>query len=332
MEIKLKNIEDVINNMFIGQALLVSHSIGLFEALKSNPKFEELQHTLLIERRPLQALLSICLSVGLAEFINGRYCLSKEAEMNLTPGNDNYYSDIFNLYIHNHDIFNFTTLKKAILEDKPQVYDGKDVFEENKNNYALTKTFISSMHNKSRNSAKKFAQYINCEEHKIFLDIGGGSGIYTINLCKRYKNVEGIIFDMPIVCKIAQEFIEQENLTSSIKTNKGDLWEDTFPNADIHFYSDIFHDWSYDKCMLLIKKSYKSLPKGGQIIINEKLFNDEKTGPLSAAIYNLKMLLWTEGQQYTYKEILNMLKKVGFKNVLVKNYFKDWSIITALKN
>ena len=87
---------------------------------------------------------------GITEHINGRYCLSKEAEMNLTPGNNNYYSDIFN----------FTTLKKAILEDKPQVYDGKDVFEENKNNYALTKTFISSMYNKSRNSAEKFAQYI----------------------------------------------------------------------------------------------------------------------------------------------------------------------------
>jgi acetylserotonin N-methyltransferase len=74
------------------------------------------------------------------------------------------------------------------------------------------------------------------------------------------------------------------------------------------------------------------LPKNGRIIIHEVLFNNNKAGPFSAAALNLSMLLWTQGQQLSQHEIIRILKKGGFREiVIIPTNFGDWSIVTGIK-
>ena len=332
MNIKIKKIQDLIDTIFLAQGFLVSYSLGLFHILNDKDmSVEELCQDLSLQKRPLQALLSICLSLGLLTIIKNKYSLSEDTKQNLMIGKKNYYSDVLNLLIKNNEIFNFDTIRKAILKNKSQIYQENAIFEKNKTNQELTKDFIKSMHNKSYFPASIIVDYMDLNKHKILLDIGGGSGIFAINICKRFLNMKGIVFDMPIVCKMSQNYINENNMSNRVTTYSGDMWTDHFPIADIHFFSDILHDWSYESNLLLLKKSYQSLPTGGQIILNEKLFNDKKTGPLEVAVYNIKMLLWTEGQQYSYSEIKNMLNIVGFKKVKRKKYLDEWTVIAALK-
>ena len=42
-------------------------------------------------------------------------------------------------------------------------------------------------------------------------------------------------------------------------------------------------------------------------------------------------LLWTEGRQYSGKELTEMLSEAGFKAVEVKRSFGLWSIVTGVK-
>lgn len=165
------------------------------------------------------------------------------------------------------------------------------------------------------------------------LDIAGGSGIHAIEAVKAFPRLQGIIYERPFVCVVAQEFIENFQLQNSIKTVEGDMWKDTFPSSDLHFYSDIFHDWQVEKCEFLAKKSYESLPIGGRIIIHELLFDEDKSSPLATAMYNVVMLLCTnKGQQYSAKEILAILEKVGFKEIqIIPTGFGSWSIVTGVK-
>jgi hypothetical protein len=41
--------------------------------------------------------------------------------------------------------------------------------------------------------------------------------------------------------------------------------------------------------------------------------------------------LWTEGRQYSGKELTEMLSEAGFKAVEVKRSFGLWSIVTGVK-
>src|SRR6185295_9059051 len=121
-----------------------------------------------------------------------------------------------------------------------------------------------------------------------------------------------VIFDLPPVCEVAQEFIARAGLQGRVTTHAGDLWSDPFPDADAHFYADIFHDWPADKCSFLGKKSFNSLPVGGRILLHEMLYDEDKAGPLMTAAYSVAMMLWTEGQQYTGSELAAMLSEAGF--------------------
>ena len=73
------------------------------------------------------------------------------------------------------------------------------------------------------------------------------------------------------------------------------------------------------------------LEPGGRIIIHEKLLNDDKTGPLAIAAFNVSMLLWTEGQQYSGHELSSMLTEAGFRALEVTPTVGYWSIVTGRK-
>lgn len=63
-----------------------------------------------------------------------------------------------------------------------------------------------------------------------------------------------------------------------------------------------------------MKNIYKSLANDGVIVISQWLLNDEKTGPASAALMGLNMIIETNGgKNYSYAEIVDMLNQAGFK-------------------
>jgi O-methyltransferase domain len=119
--------------------------------------------------------------------------------------------------------------------------------------------------------------------------------------------------------------------TGRISTRPGDMWNDPFPPADVHFYSNIFHDWPAEKCLFLSRKSFDSLTRGGRIILHEVLYNDQKTGPFAAASYSMIMLGWATGKQYSGRELSQMLENAGFRDIEIKPTFGFMSIVTGRK-
>ena len=112
------------------------------------------------------------------------------------------------------------------------------------------------------------------------LDVGGGSGAHSIGALLRWPNLQGIVLDRPPVCEVAREYAIQQGLGDRLVTQVADMWHDPYPAADLHFYGMIFHDWPAEQCRFLARKSFEHLPAGGQILVHEMLFNDERTGEL----------------------------------------------------
>ena len=55
------------------------------------------------------------------------------------------------------------------------------------------------------------------------------------------------MFDLPEVCPLAADYARHYGLSQRIGTHSGDMWRDPYPAADLHLYSNIFHDWPMDK-------------------------------------------------------------------------------------
>ena len=111
----------------------------------------------------------------------------------------------------------------------------------------------------------------------------------------------------------------------------GDFFRDRLPEADLFAMGRILHDWPEDKVHGLLSKIYRRLSAGGGILLAEKLLHDDKTGPTSAQLQSLNMLVCTEGKERTLSEYRRLLEKAGFRNVEGRTTGSPVDVILAMK-
>ena len=93
----------------------------------------------------------------------------------------------------------------------------------------------------------------------------------------------------------------------------------------------ILHDWSEEKIRRLLEKIYIRLPKGGALLVAERLLDDSKTGPLSALLQSLNMLVCTEGKERTLAEYAALLRDSGFSKAEGRKTGAPLDAILAVK-
>lgn len=323
---------DIILGQFGYKTLLVAHQLKLFDLLAQKPRtIAEICEALKIDRRPADAVLAMCSSMGLMQVKDGYYSITTLTEDYLIESSPAYFGGYLQHLIANDNTNSLENLKKAVLTNSPQAYEGNKVYEYYQNEAEANQVFISAMHAKSMASALAWPEVIDLSGYSFLLDIGGGSGAHAIAAISKWSNLQASILELPHVCEIAQEYIKRYGLESRISTQAWNMWNDPFPPADIHFYSSVYHNWPPEKIRFLTQKSFESLSSGGRIIIHETLYDDEKANFFPAAAFSIFMLLWNEGQQYSGGELSAMLKEVGFTDIEIKPTFGYWSIVTGRK-
>jgi acetylserotonin O-methyltransferase len=123
------------------------------------------------------------------------------------------------------------------------------------------------------------------------------------------------VFDLPQVIETAKKYAEQSSAASRIGVLAGDFFNDDLPDADLFAMGRILHDWSDEKINKLLTKIFKRLPSGGGLLLAEKLLREDKTGPISAQLQSLNMLVCTEGRERSLSEYRQLLEVIGFVKV-----------------
>ncbi|HEV2524358.1 MAG TPA: methyltransferase, partial [Gammaproteobacteria bacterium] len=235
------------------QTLHVAHELNLFELIGSDGalSLDELSKILHLQLRPLQALLSMCVGLDLITLNNngnGCFALTDTAKNFLLKESPFYLGKALEVNLMNAEIFSFKSLKKALLENNSQIYAVKELFKTNEEQAELAKNFTRCMHGKSMGMAGQWPNKIDLSSNQRLLDIGGGSGAHSIGAVLRWPNLKATVYERPTAAEIAEEYIGQFELQNRIQTHIGDMFQDPFPSSDVHFYSDIFHDWPMETC------------------------------------------------------------------------------------
>jgi cyclopropane fatty-acyl-phospholipid synthase-like methyltransferase len=122
---------------------------------------------------------------------------------------------------------------------------------------------------------------------------------------------------LPNVIPITKKFIDKEGFSNKIKIHTGDYTSDDLPKGfDLVFLSAIIHSNSLATNQDLIRKCYNALNRNGSIVIQDWIMNNERTQPVSGAIFAINMLVGTEaGDCFTEQEVTGMLNGAGFRNI-----------------
>ena len=323
---------DVVFGVYGYPAVLVAHRLKLFALLAERPHtLAEVCDALALERRPAETMLAAAASLGFLELHDGRYANTTLAEDYLLERSPMYFGSYWDLIIDNHEVCSYAGIEKALVTNTPQVFGGEEVFRSLDEQAALAQGFTRGMHGISMGPALAWPQQFDLACHQVILDVGGGSGAHAIGAVAAWPALRAIVLDIGPVCEVASEFITQAGLADRIETHAADMWEDPFPAADVHFYSNIFHDWPAEKGRFLAEKSFASLPSGGRIFAHEVLYNEDKTGPFATAGYSMIMMGWATGEQYSSRELATLLTETGFHDIEEKLTFGYYSTVTATK-
>jgi SAM-dependent methyltransferase len=178
-------------------------------------------------------------------------------------------------------------------------------------------SFISAMHDRAIKQAPQQLRKIDLSGITSLLDIGGGSGAYSMEFICKKPDIRATVFDLPNVVPITRQFIEKEGFSDKINICTGDYTVDDLPGRfDLAFLSAIIHSNSLEINHDLIRKCYKSLNSNGKIIIQDWIMNNERTQPAVGAVFAINMLVGTEsGDCFTEQEVTEMLTEAGFENV-----------------
>ena len=312
-------------------AVAVAHDLGVFRLLAGGPRTAtELCAALGIARSPAETLLILCTSAGLLRSENDHYELMPVAEEYLVEGSPTYAGSLFELWADEDSPISLRGLRAAVTRQQPQ-HGTRQWIEVLRHDAARAARITRIMHGHSMGPALAWPEKVDLDECRLLLDVGGGSGAHSIGALMRWPRLEAIVLDLPSVCIAAGEYIEQYGMTGRITTCAADMWTGAWPRADVHFYGDIFHDWTPEECRTLARKSHEQLSPGGRIIVHEMLFDDDKRGPFTVAASSMAMLAWCGGQQFSGPELSSLLRECGFEDVEVVPTFGYWSVVTGRK-
>ncbi|MDF1527418.1 MAG: methyltransferase [bacterium] len=180
-----------------------------------------------------------------------------------------------------------------------------------------TKAFIGAMHVRALRDTPELVRAINPGTARNLIDVGGGSGSYTIGFLEAVPGMKATIFDLPDVIPMARERLADKGLSDRVDLVPGDYNTDELPPGhDLAFLSAIIHQNSHDQNVALYKKILHALDPGGRIIVRDCAMNTDRTRPTSGALFAINMLVNTSGgNSYTFDEIKGGLEEAGFGKV-----------------
>jgi precorrin-6B methylase 2 len=138
--------------------------------------------------------------------------------------------------------------------------------------------FIAAMHMRAIRQAPAIVKLINLKGVKRVLDVGGGSGAFSMAFVRARKGITAVIFDLPHVINLTRSYIDAENLGSRIGVIGGDYTFDPLVSGfDLVFMSAIIHSNSPEINKQLFRKAFEALNPEGRLVVVDYIMNEDRT-------------------------------------------------------
>jgi predicted O-methyltransferase YrrM len=293
-------------------------AFDVFGRLAAGPRPEdEFRRDLGLEQRPAVVLFSALKAMGLLMRVtNGRLELTELAREHLVPGGPFFVGDYVGLAAESPGV---RELVERLRTNRPAgAWDGKGaafIFREGLESAmeqeASARRLTLALAGRATNVAPHLAAAVSLDGASTLLDVGGGTGIYSIAFLHKHPGLRSIVWDRPEVLRVAREFAEQYGVADRLECRPGDMFADPVPAADAVLLSNILHDWDVPQCRQLVGRCAASLPAGGRLIIHDVFLNDAHDGPLPVALYSTALFALTEGRAYSAAEYRVWLREAG---------------------
>lgn len=332
-ELEIKDLILYIHSSAVFQLLHAGVELKLFELLHNSGRvrINKISNLLKIKEESLSTLLFGLTSLRLISKNKDKYQNSRLIETLFKEGEWKLFESMVMIQAYimypGQEYYLESLRKNSNVGIKRFSGRGKTVYERLEHNKRLKKIFYDYMEEYSKYSSPHLISKVNFSKIKSILDVGGGAGGNAISIIRRNPQIKITLIDLPLVKSLAESRIKENNFSSKITFYPANIFKDKFPNKyDAILFIHQLVIWSLEDNKILLKKAYDSLNDGGEVIIFSSISDNNKVGPLMAALDTVyfRSVAAGNGEIYSWKDYEKILKEVGFKKVK-KIKCKTWT-------
>ena len=330
-------LDQMIRGYMPSRCILTALELDIFTAVGDGANAEQIGTKINANARAVGMLLNALVALGLLSKSGDDYKNTPESARFFVQGSkDNHRNGL----LHTANIWHrWSTMTDA-------VRSGTRVPTDRDDTPAWTRNFIAAMQRHAKDRAPLVVKALgaatttatstsnsnsHCNVRRI-LDLGGGSGAYSIAFAQAYSDVQCEILDIPEVVPLTTEYVRQAGVSAQVTLRAGDMLQDDFGSGyDIIMLNAICHMFSEEQNRAIIHRAHQALAPNGRLVVQDFILNPEKTGPQHAALFSLNMLVSTEaGASYSEPEYTHWMKAAGFTEVCRINLPGPSSLIVGL--
>jgi ubiquinone/menaquinone biosynthesis C-methylase UbiE len=312
----VRQISRIAYGFFASKALFAALNLNIFGHLAAGlTLLDSLADATGVAGNRLTTLLATLASVGLIERDGERWTNAPAAARYLVPGEPAYFGDYYRLQIDRQVYPSMAALDDGLAGN------GEKLAHSSMGGMLADPTeaeaFSRAQHAGSLGPALLLAKTIDLSAAKTLLDVAGGTGAFSITLCKRHPHLRATILDFPTVTPIAARYVAEANLTDRIALMGGDALQTEWPRAqDLVLMSYLISAVGGADISPLLRRARAALAPGGRVIVHDFMLDEDRSGPFSAAGFFLFYLtLRTDAVSFTAADVARWLAEAGFENI-----------------
>jgi len=175
--------------------------------------------------------------------------------------------------------------------------------------------FSSAQHSGSLGPARLMSKRVDLSARKRLLDIGGGSGAYSLAFCAANPRLNSTILDFPQTIETARTYARQSGLADRIAHLAGNAITTDWPKGhDVVLMSYVWSAVGGDDIAVLARRAFDALPPGGLVLVHDFMVENSREQPAFAAWYLLGSIFDNPNAVcLTPAYVEDALRQAGFK-------------------
>ncbi len=301
-------LDQMIRGYMPSRCLLTALELDIFTAVGDGATADQIGTKVHANPRAAGMLLNALAGLGLLSKSGDVYKNAPESARFFVQGSkDNHRNGL----LHIANIWHrWSTLTDA-------VRSGTRIPISRDDNPEWTRSFIAGMQRNAKDRAPLVVKALGTTGVRRILDLGGGSGAYSIAFAKACPDAQCEILDVPEVLPLTTEYVSQAGVSAQVRLQPGDMLQDDFGSGyDVIMLNAICHMFSEEQNRDIFRRARQALASKGRLVVQDFILNPDKTGPQHAALFSLNMLVSTDsGASYSEAEYTRWMKDAGFTEV-----------------
>jgi ubiquinone/menaquinone biosynthesis C-methylase UbiE len=304
---------------FINSAsLFAAIDIGLFTAIANGDDTPAaVAERANISELNAERIMAMCAAAGLLEWRDGKYVNAPDVGRFLVEGESRYAGAWLQFLRPNWE--KWGQLTESLRTEEPAQITPRSVV-------GMTVEQARKYHEATSSvgfgAGRRFARDVDLSARNKLLDLGGGSGAYSIVATENYEGLRAIVFDLPPVVEVTREFIAKHHAEDRVEAVAGDFTRDQFPTGcDAAVMASNLPMYGREVIQSVIGKAFAALEPGGEMHLVGEMLNDDRAGPTDAAIWGLaETLANSTGRAHTRSECVQYFRAAGFEDVEIHEF------------